>query len=219
MCSKASTSKEHAPPRCIFPERKDTQNESDLRKNLITVPSCDEHNSEKSRDDEYFLLVLAGSYTSSQVGLDQFITKVRRAFENQPSKANQFVRRSAPVRLRRVDTEWEDGLQVIVQGDRIDAVLSNCARTIYFHETMKKFQGQALVFTQFTLYDDEESQAKISNAFELTEKTLNSEPRRGENAEVFWYKFVETNSTCIFLMCFYDQTKAMVRFKKILVAQ
>jgi hypothetical protein len=205
MCSKAATSSEHAPPRCIFPARKDTPEGADYRKNLITVPSCDEHNSEKSHDDEYLLFALAGSYTSSQVGLNQFMTKVRRAFEHRPSKADHFIRKSAPVRLRRLETDWEDGLQVIVQGDRIDAVLANCARALYFHETAKKFRGQAL-------------QAQITKGFELTEQTLAPDEMRGENPRVFWYKFRESDATALFLMTFYGQSAAMVRFKKILLA-
>ena len=150
MCGRPATSSEHAPPLCIFPERKDTSEGTDYRRNLVTVPSCDEHNSKKSRDDEYLLFALAGSYTSSNVGLTQFTTKVKRAFEYRPSKADDFTRRSAPVRLRRPEqVEWEDGLQVIVHGDRIDAVLMNCARALYFHETGRKFLGPAGACPEF----------------------------------------------------------------------
>ena len=53
MCTSAATSVEHVPPRCLFPEQKDLPIGVDLRKQLITVPSCDIHNSRKSKDDEY----------------------------------------------------------------------------------------------------------------------------------------------------------------------
>ena len=42
MCEKESTSSEHVPPKCLFPEKKDLPDGVDLRKSLITVPSCDE---------------------------------------------------------------------------------------------------------------------------------------------------------------------------------
>jgi hypothetical protein len=220
MCPKEATSREHAPPRCIFPERSDTPSGTDYRKNLITVPSCDEHNSEKSHDDEYLLFALAGSYTSSDVGLTQFLTKVKRAFEHRPSKAESFIRRSAPVQLRRVEqVDWEDGLQVIVDGDRIDSVLSNCGRALYFHETGRKFMGQVQVFTHFTMYNDEGLQANITEAFEAAERIFATDHPRGANPDVFWYKFQETQATAVFYMSFFRQSTAMVRFSKILVTK
>src|SRR5207249_7535044 len=55
MCDRQATSHEHVPPKCIFPERKDTDGQ-DLRAQLITVPSCDIHNSKKSKDDESLMV-------------------------------------------------------------------------------------------------------------------------------------------------------------------
>lgn len=47
MCESEGITKEHAPPKCIFPESKDLTDKSmDLRKNLIKVPTCVEHNKE-----------------------------------------------------------------------------------------------------------------------------------------------------------------------------
>jgi len=114
--------------------------------------------------------------------------------------------------------EWEDGLQVIVQGDRIDSVLMSCARALYLHETGRKFLGPATVLTHFTMYGDKDLQNNITLAFQATESTFAKNPRRGENQEVFWYKFRESDMTALFLMCFYGESTAMVRFKKILVA-
>lgn len=52
MCEKPASTVEHVPPKCIFPEQKDSLGGQDLRKQLITVPACDVHNTKKSRDDE-----------------------------------------------------------------------------------------------------------------------------------------------------------------------
>lgn len=216
MCPEFATSDEHAPPRCLFPERKDTPDGRDHRKNLITVPSCEAHNSAKSKDDEYFLHVLAGSYTSSQIGLTQFTTKVGRAFDRAPSKASKFSENSAPVFLRRLEqSEWEDGAQIIVQGDRIDAVLSNCARALYFRETGKRFTGPAIVLTGFTRYTDKRIQSSVSAGLAATENYFGRQAAKGENPEVFWYKFEEGKRTAIFLLAFYSHSKAMVRFEKL----
>jgi hypothetical protein len=219
MCPKGATSREHAPPKCIFPEVKDAIDGANLRQNLITVPSCEEHNSERSRDDEYLFMALAGSYTSSEVGLRQFTTKVSRAFERQRSKAIEFMRQSQPVRLKRVEqVEWEDGAQVIVRGDRIDSVLDRCARALYLHQTGKRFFGPAQVIVDFTLYHDERLQSQITQAFAATISFFDRHPAKGDNPSVFWFKFEESQATALFLFCFYGQSRAMVRFQKILVA-
>jgi len=81
MCNQEATSVEHAPPICVFPAKKDLPSQKDYRKNLITVPSCATHNAATSNDDEYLLYVLSSSITSSDVGLNQFLTKVKRSAE------------------------------------------------------------------------------------------------------------------------------------------
>ena len=218
MCSSPATSDEHAPPKCLFPERKDVIDGVDHRKNLITVPACDKHNSAKSHDDEYLLQCLAASYTSSVVGLTQFLTKVQRAFLRSPGKAAAFTRKSDPVQLRRVTGDsWENGLQVTIQGERIDEVLANAARALYFHETGKKFLGPAHVKTDFTMYNHAETQAKVTEAFRITSAYFETAPRHGENPDVFWYKFEEGQATAMFLFCFYSDSMALVRFSKIIV--
>lgn len=219
-CSATATSREHAPPRCLFPEAKDTVDGRNHRKNLITVPSCDEHNSEKSHDDEYLFFALSGSYTSSGLGLQQFTTKVRRAFERRPTKAANFVRRFSPVQLRRTEQEeWEHGAQILVEGERLDQVLSNTARALYFHHTQRKFQGPADVLTNFTMYMNEQIQANVSKAFDKAARDLASEAVHGANPEVFNYKLVETAATALFYFCFYSSSTALVRFRKIVVAR
>jgi hypothetical protein len=217
MCAREATSREHAPPRCLFPEAKDVPDGKNHRKNLLTVPSCDLHNSAKSQDDEYLLFALAGSYTSSGTGLTQFLTKVRRAFSNQPSKAGNFVKISVPVQLRRSsEDEWEHGAQITLEWERIDSVLSNCARALYHHHTQSKFQGPEQVLTYFTKYLDDGVQASASAAFNTAAIEMVDEPLRGENPKVFSYKFKETPSMITFYFCFYGSSSAIVRFRKIL---
>lgn len=49
FCGKNSTSVEHIPPKSFFPKEN--------RIELITVPSCEEHNQKKSTDDEYIRMI------------------------------------------------------------------------------------------------------------------------------------------------------------------
>src|SRR4051812_40697399 len=74
MCAELATSREHVPPKCISPEQKDVGR--DFRENLITVPSCREHNGRKSRDDEFLLVCLAGIIGNNSIGYRHKFSKV-----------------------------------------------------------------------------------------------------------------------------------------------
>ena len=69
ICGLNAVSKEHTPARCYFPE------ESEYRKNLITVPSCTTHNEDTSKDDEYVRNLIAMSLGTNIIAYKQFIRK------------------------------------------------------------------------------------------------------------------------------------------------
>ncbi len=79
-CGKPATSREHVPPKCFFPEKKDVGHDG-FRKNLITVPSCDEHNYQKSDDDEFLLASVAAVLNNNSVGFNHNQSKVKRAMQ------------------------------------------------------------------------------------------------------------------------------------------
>jgi hypothetical protein len=85
MCQSEATSKEHVPPLCLFPEQKDLPKGEDLRKNLITVPSCEVHNIEKSGDDTYLLYLLVLNLPSNEIAYNQYATKIKRDIERNPN--------------------------------------------------------------------------------------------------------------------------------------
>ena len=98
MCDATATSKEHVPPKCLFPEEKDLAVGISLRKNLLKVPSCDSHNSQKSHDDEYFLYILSTSFQINEIGMNHYLTKVRRAAKRNPSILGKIASTAKPVR-------------------------------------------------------------------------------------------------------------------------
>ncbi len=215
MCDREATTVEHAPPRCIFPEIRDTRDGRDYRKNLITVPSCNEHNTVKSHDDEYLLFILAASITSSDIGLTQFLTKVKRSAERKPALASIMARNSTPVQVFHEDSEqWEDAAGIVIDGARIDVSISKCARALYFHETNRKFFDAVRVITPFTIYGDPGLNKSVASAVEAVDSFFSSYPPCGKNSDVFWYKFEEGENTATILLCFYGATKILVQFDK-----
>ena len=67
MCDALATTKEHIPPKALFPKQKDVLSEISLRKDLITVPSCEKHNNSKSRDDEYLVFCLSTCFHGNDI--------------------------------------------------------------------------------------------------------------------------------------------------------
>jgi hypothetical protein len=216
MCDSEATTVEHAPPKCIFPQKKDTSNGIDYRNGLITVPSCDEHNTAKSKDDEYLLYVISASITSNNVGLNQFLTKVKRSAERKPALASKITANSAPVRIFHEDKQqWEDAFGLVIQGERIDSAIEKCARALYFYETNTKFLGGVKVITPFTIYSDTSLSSSTATAIEVAERHFALHLVCGGNPDVFSYKFDEGENSAIMLFYFYGETKVLVRLDKL----
>jgi hypothetical protein len=214
MCEQQATTVEHAPPRCIFPERKDVPSGKDYRRDLITVPSCELHNTATSRDDEYLLYILSASITSSDVGLTQFLSKVKRAAERSPALASSMVVSSDPVKIFHEDTqELKDAYGIQVEGNRVDLVLKKIAAALYFHEKKVRFGGEIKVVTEFTLYNDPTLNSSIASAVPVAEEYFSAHPKNGSNPDVFFYRFEEGPNSAIMLMNFYETSKVLVKYE------
>ena len=131
MCSGATTSKEHAPPSCLFPEM-DTFGR-DLRKNLITVPSCDVHNSLKSKDDEFFrTILLFAAVEHSEGARHQFFEKLLPAAARSPWAYGSFLNDRGAV---------DGGGHRAIQIDRLrfERCANHMVRALYFHCFQEKW--------------------------------------------------------------------------------
>ena len=214
MCDQRATTVEHAPPKCIFPEKKDVPSGKDYRKDLVTVPSCELHNTATSRDNEYLLYMLSASITSSDVGLNQFLTKVKRAAERSPALASSMLVSSDPVKIFHEDTqEWKDAYGIQVQGNRLDLVFKKIASALYFHEKKVQFNGEIKVVTGFTLYSEPSTNAAIASAVPAAEDFFSSHEPKGSNPDIFFYRFGEGPGSAIMLMNFYGTSKVLIKYE------
>ena len=186
MCLKLATSKEHVPPLCLFPEIKDVPTGEDYRKNLITVPSCDEHNSKKSKDDQFLFLVFLLHYKNNEVGQQHFAGKLIRTLE----------RRSSLLGVLRDKTE------IIVHGsessgfhidrDRFDTAMERIARALHFHEYDEIWSEQIIINTP-SLFDlgnhnSFEVNLKQQELKLMIDRFLVSHPVKGDNPLIFHYQ-------------------------------
>ena len=211
MCDRVATSDEHAPPRCIFPEQKDLPEGVNYRKNLITVPSCDEHNTQKSKEDEYLLYILPSTIGSNEVGLNQFLTKVKRAIERKPSLSNELTKN--PIEVIIHDTKnniWSKEFALGIDMARIQDALEKTARAIYFHHTNKKHYGSVSIVGNFYLnFHDVKLNSQSEDLLKMADVLLNSEVAHGENPEVFAYRLAQHDSITILELIFYGLNRAL----------
>ena len=185
MCEQAATSTEHAPPKCIFPEQKDLQEGEDYRKELITVPSCDEHNSNKSTDDEFLLFTLLHGYFNNKVGKNQFHSKAVRAFERRPKfLENLFKDRVSVV----VDGEETSAVDIDI--DRFNNEISNICRALYYKEYQEKWMHHIDVYSPMFLaiYQKHENEIneRVRNIYSCVEKGLRYEQQFPSFASQRW---------------------------------
>lgn len=215
MCDEKKTSKEHVPPKCIFPEKKDLPKGFNFRKNLISVPSCDEHNSRKSTDDEYLMFVLATNIGGNGHKLNHFKTKVMRAIERKPHVFKSLMPNQQPVLLVDDEGNQHQSFSYNIDEERIDRIFKHIACGLFFHHTGKKWSGRYWVFCPGFLVVEGEDPAKtnqtIQDIAENMEAGFTNIGKIGHNPDIFTYSFVsDAQNQHVLSMSFYRDFKAYV---------
>lgn len=216
MCDAPATSSEHVPQKCLFPERKDLLSKIDLRKNLLNVPSCDAHNSQKSRDDEYLLYVLSGSFQINEVGRNLYRTKVRRAIKRNASVLAKIASTATPVSFR--EPNAEDVVKSVahkLDANRFNTIIDRLARAIYFYHFKEKWSYGIRYRAEFlfaTLNQSDEANARIKEISRQADEWFSSIAYIGENPEVFKYQSLEADDERIMRLHFYEGCKLLLIF-------
>lgn len=202
MCDLPEMSREHAPPSCFFPEQ-DTIGR-DLRRNLVTVPSCANHNSKKSKDDEFLrAIILLVSAKHSDAAKHQFFQKLLVASRRKPQAHSNFVTNSGPA---------GDGDNVALRLDRkrFDACIDRLARALFVNEFRCKWQLPIFVASPnlYSKTDEGEFVAHQPTAqvVNVSQQYLGMTPLRGDNPEVFKYRarYDRDGQAFAFAGLFYD---------------
>jgi hypothetical protein len=194
MCEEKKTSMEHAPPKCIFPEKKDLPKGFNFRKNLISVPSCDEHNSRKSKDDEYLMFVLATSLGGNEHKFEHFKNKVMRAVQRRPHVFQSFMQNQQPVLLVDEQGKRQTSVSYKIDEDRIDNMFKHIAHGLFFHHTGQKWAGNYWVFCPDFMVLEGDDPARANQVIQKIGDEMNNqftnEGKNGHNPDVFTYSLV-----------------------------
>jgi len=202
MCSAPETSREHAPPQCFFPMAQEIGR--DLRRNLVTVPSCDAHNSMKSTDDEFLrAVVLFTAVTANEVAEHQFLGKMMRAATRKPHAYSRFFKDEGTLakgteRALRIDRE------------RFDRCIDHIIRAIFYYTYQHRWGLPIIVHSPnfySALAGDLAVQHSPTDAIvSVSRQFLSQEVVRGENPDVFKYRlrYDEGAKMYAFEAIFYD---------------
>ncbi|MEN5132573.1 hypothetical protein [Elizabethkingia anophelis] len=216
MCDNEAVSMEHVPPICLFPEMKDTKG-INFRKNLIKIPSCDIHNSNKSDDDEFLLLSLTGLITNNNVGQYHFYTKVNRAIRRKNKDfINKHILRNHKYGVIKINGEEKFISMGQPDADRLTKCFEHIANGLYYYRFGKRFIGEIHMIKGFINYNDSNRQMLkkfLKRRFEL--ETVLNEEIQGENPQVFYYQFHKPDEYGLIAvkMVFYGTAEVYVCFK------
>lgn len=191
-CDRVATSKEHVPPRCLFPEVKDIP-VKDFRKNLITVPSCDVHNFQKTMDDEFLLICMASSVQVNEIGYQHFQSKIFRALKRKPTEFFKKQILQNPQRMNMVDLNGR--VTPVIKGQMNISRLYDCFESIlyglYFYQFKTKFKGEIKVVNDFIIPENNNEM----NLIKLFDKKFDMDKKAtellGDNPEIFKYQYSE----------------------------
>ncbi len=214
MCGKQSTSKEHVPPQCFFPE--------DMRFNLMTVPSCPEHNEKTTKDDEYTRNYMTICYGNNAAASKQFENKVVKSFMNCDSLKKELAKCQKIYFNNDTTGEQKYTYAFEVETNRIESVIKKIAYALYYIEYKKIYNKNFTVSTKFftnsdgSLTEKGEQINNIDNYYKTQEAIYGTTVfnNKGSNPEVFQYSFLHSpnsdNQNFIIKMTFYENCEFFV---------
>ena len=220
-CGKDATSKEHAPPKCLFPQSKDTSDGVTRRNQLITVPSCDTHNGEKSHDDEYLLWVLAMTILNNNVGIGLATSKVIRALQNNSRLCGEILNTQMNVVAEDIQSGTvENTIAFQLDNARIVSVLEHIARAIYFHHFGNIWKGSVTCFAEFQMALDKEDAIQTNQKYEkiraIADELMTVTEKIGSNPDVLYYQLenrLDDAGLMLLRLTFYEGAKAICKFQ------
>jgi len=219
-CRNPATTREHVPPLCLFPETKNAEGGRDLRRNLIAVPACVDHNLAKSTDDEYFRWVVSTNVAANHVGTWQAVTKVARAHGRRPALGQSILEGAKNVTVvdSRTGLEYSTA-EAPLDGARFTRVLDLVALGVYRHHFGESWSGTVRVHPDFIADIGPEWTTDVDTArivlFEVADRLFAPETKRGDNPDIFWYQVHESRmpDQCQMRLAFYSGCTATALFR------
>lgn len=201
-CSAPPTGQEHIPPRNLFPK------ESRYRVNLITVPSCDKHNSRKSNDDELLRHILVSAPQNNELAIRILEESVLPSFDRRPHILETFLPQIKQFKIR----DFESAIFKL-DVRRFERSIGAIVRGLYFHSNQRRLHEKLnIAWAALAIGRD--------MSFPYWDITLKahralSPMNEGMNARVFQYAFDKSKAGDVSLcrLQFYEGLPIMITRK------
>lgn len=198
ICGAPKFSMEHVPAKCYFPK------DSALRKNLVKVPSCKNHNEDTSKDDEYVRNVICMSIGTNAIAFKQFINEVMKSFSNSPKLMDLTFQNTKQVYVDGANDSIQPTYAFEIDRDRFDKVMKKMGYALFYHKYGKIWQRGLMVATD-CLLNMGMLQDELGQLIQNFKEQFEIPSFDGQNPQVFQYKFMETDSEDVILwMRFYE---------------
>jgi hypothetical protein len=190
MCNSVSTTDDHVPPKCIFPERKDS-GDLDYRINLITIPSCEAHNNRVSGDDQAFFTVVS-IHLQNNLSIQEIQKqKILRTFRRDRKLWKRFIGHN-----RNYLVKTPEGLAVltILDTEIQDGFFRSCdkiARGLFYHRHKFQWRDEVLVVPLNLAGNNPTNSYRLQRdlAKRLSNVCSSADlKKRGQNPEVFYFQ-------------------------------
>lgn len=208
-CDQISVTREHIPPKVFFPEKKDMPKDfPNFREHLITVPSCETHNLNKSLEDEYAFMIIAACFGVNEIALI-YSKKISRAISHSPCKAGIYLNNYRHATIAGLPT-----IAPSVDTDRLNVFFTLLAKGIYYHHYHNKWKVD--LFTQplsFFLPSISEEAKQVNSIIQKLRDNIGSlfsnEEKFGSQQSIFYYQFHHEEAK-VLRMVFYEGFEVMV---------
>lgn len=201
MCHAHTTSREHVPPKNLFPEAKDV-NGADYRINLITVRSCDDHNTEKSHDDEFLMVSLAGIIGNNSIGYVHRLGKVDRAIRNSAHRLldQVVVERKAVHQIQSGGNLFYEVIWGTPDVHRLKRCFTHIGFGLHQHHFHTRFSGHIEVLLGYLFHSDHNAKTLVEFIRDRAAIDLEGKPRFGSNQDIFFYQVAAPDQFNLSLM-------------------
>lgn len=191
FCKKKATTKEHVPPKGLFP--KGIYQSVEYRKHLVTVPCCKFHNSQKSRDDEYFKNVINCHFGSNGPAQDYYLDKFNSS-EGAVGSAISFIKQTKnikPIIAHNQKTgRIYQSAQFDVDFERLHSWITKIVQAIYYYDNQKHLTNKIEIFGYSLMYNTpKENEKHEVNKQIILQLFKKYNPKvRGSHPHIFFYQ-------------------------------
>ncbi len=181
-CGEVATSYEHVPPKGLRDRKKPI-------KKVITVPSCDEHNSSYSKDDEYLRFVLLSGAGDDSLAFSEPFKRMMRGFNRKPALLRSVLGRSKPVNLRTESGIYVgQGREFEMDTNRFNRIFDKITRGLFYYHFNQRLSGD--YFIDKSLFMDSKHHQYMDYVPKEFKNRIGSIPLHICQKDVFEYRYI-----------------------------